>query len=291
MGAFASASVLLVLSHGLAASPDPNTDIVSRANELFNSNETGVAMRLIGMNYTYPWLSCKVHTTPTCLPENSSLRLSTILLNKYMLDESVPGGRFPWNIHDAGVPHLGGGYSMGYIATEDFTNKHTRCIYPADGNTFSRNLSGCGPPWGRHEPTWCDTVPQDIVHSEHFHDSPKCCTTWDGCYSNRSQFPDVLKAFHSVKTFNNSQYGWTWNELVLDGDAWNAEVDSNLWAWVSSPRCLADHNCSYWFFNYTAEYERAFHSKKPILILSDFTDAQKPAGFSLYEEESSSVII
>jgi hypothetical protein len=288
----AIASSLFVLSRGLEAYPDSNAYVVTRANELFNGNDTGVAFRLIGMNYTYPWWACKKHTTPECAPEDNSLRMSVLLLNKYMLDGNVTGGRFPWNIHDAGVPHLGGGYSMGYLATEGFVDKHTRCIYPVDGNTFSRSLSGCGPTWSNVTgPTWCDHVPQDIVHSEHFHVSPKCCTTWDGCYSNRSQFPDVLQAFHAVKTYNNSQYGWTWNELVLDGVAWNAKIESNLWAWVSTPTCMADQECNFWFFNYTTEYERTFKNKKPILILSDYTDTQTPAGFSLYEGDTSTVVV
>jgi len=194
-----------------------------------------------------------------------------------MVDESVPGGQFPWN--NAKFT-LGGGYSMGYIATDSFTNKHTRCIYPVDGNTFSRSNNGCGPPWGRSEPGWCNPVPQDIVHSEHFHYSNRGhLASWNtGCISNRSQFPDVLRAFHDVKTFNNYQYAHVWNELVLDGHAWNADVDSSMWAWVTTPKCLADNECNYWFFNYTREYERAFSSKKPILVLSD--GAKDP--FSVY---------
>merc|ERR1719478_1073524 len=137
---------------------------------------------MIGFNYTYAWLSCHNHTTPTCAPKDSTRRLSVLLLNKYMTDENMTGGQFPWNSPQW---HLSGGHPMGYIATDNFTNKHTRCVYPLDGDTNARQDDGCGPMWGSNNTKWCDAIPQDIANPERkdkcFHSTGWTETTWFCC--------------------------------------------------------------------------------------------------------------
>lgn len=179
---------------------------------------------------TETWLACLTTEQEGCSSSSTLGRLAFSIFN-----------------HFDSIFSCGSLAGVGYIGTEKVTKNSITC-FPEDGNTMQRCHDGCGQQAGQPGFDWCD---QNV---------------------NASDYKSLWCAFHPDELEKmlvlQRELGTKYNEVVIDGASWNADVSDNLWVFVVPTTCTEGTSCYNQFMQMYEAY-RQEHGEKTILVFGE----------------------
>eukprot|EP00929_Paragymnodinium_shiwhaense_P038566 TRINITY_DN20363_c0_g1_i1.p1 TRINITY_DN20363_c0_g1~~TRINITY_DN20363_c0_g1_i1.p1 ORF type:complete len:303 (-),score=63.29 TRINITY_DN20363_c0_g1_i1:260-1168(-) len=204
----------------LRASTAADQKVAEAVNSMYKKTDTGLNMHLVDQteDTNSPWLAC-LEKNDQCDWQPLG-RLSFSILNQLAFNEAQQQ-----------ITAFGTMNAPGYIATDTVTQSGLSCIFPGDGGTMERSHVGCGCMLKTHA---------DSCDPNQYNWCPEDATPWDGiCAMHPDMMPEMLKQFKAR--------GFPYNEVVVDGQKWNADISNNIWAFVvpvgGKGSCGEDTDC------------------------------------------------
>eukprot|EP00927_Polykrikos_kofoidii_P026839 TRINITY_DN2382_c0_g1_i3.p1 TRINITY_DN2382_c0_g1~~TRINITY_DN2382_c0_g1_i3.p1 ORF type:complete len:359 (-),score=34.03 TRINITY_DN2382_c0_g1_i3:171-1181(-) len=287
-----SASVLLRLGFvgaGSMATPLAinHGSVADDLNSLYNDEDGGVLLRIIGEGWTRPWEGCERWDDP-CSKYARVGRLSFLILNRLYWNDTTSRLMLP----EDGILEPGVTSDMGYIGSETARNRATRCMFTIDGWTEFRFREGCGcttqsekyvklgplknfsqhqtDGWQGdcHQPDnqdWCTATkqPRTVPLSS----STVECPERFGCAWRAAELPSMMRDYKANREFIPSLCE-QWNEVVVDSTLWNKGLSHGAVRafFIRKDKCMPGTKCYTDFLRWSGEFA-AEHGEVPVFEL------------------------
>mmetsp|Transcript_44435 Transcript_44435/g.102696 ORF Transcript_44435/g.102696 Transcript_44435/m.102696 type:complete len:321 (-) Transcript_44435:86-1048(-) len=261
-------------------------NIADAMNALYNEEENGVFLRIVGEGWTRPWEGCE-HWGDNCSTYSRVGRLSFLVLNRLYWNARNGSLMLPQD----GILEKGQTADMGFIGTEAARQRSTRCMFTVDGWSEFRFNDGCGcttqseryvkdGPLFNFSKHQTDGWQGDCLQPEH----RDWCTAlpaprWVPLSSPTVGCPErFLCAWHAneltelMRDYKSQlevipRLCEHWNEVVVDAIRWNAGLPDGVWAFfIRVDKCMPGSGCHADFLRWYGEFKSRY-GEKPILEL------------------------